>query len=302
MNNSHLAAPYRHRLSATADLVLKTGLLSPNQTHLDYGCGRGGDVEKLRELGFDSVGYDPYYFPDAVEAADVVTMSYVLNVIQDPAERKFALLNAWRLAKKYLIVSANVRGAGIHPGEITNLGTFTKYYNHIELKAYIESTLGYEAVKLAKDKFIVYRNGQQFTPLHHHEVLAKVEAILQGSHCAIAQSGWVAPMGVIIKGYCNDFKPRPGFDTVDSGEFPGRIRYYRLLAKTKCLPGKTGLVRCLHIRGGLGSEHMEWAIAALKRRNQIAQAKFHCIEQSFISEFLGCKNFDFTDTNIKIYH
>ncbi len=27
------------------------------------------------------------------------------------------------------------------------------------------------------------------------------------------------------------------------------------------LPGKTGLLRCLHIRGGIGSEQMEWAIA-----------------------------------------
>jgi hypothetical protein len=60
-------------------------------------------------------------------------------------------------------------------------------------------------------------------------------------------------------------------------------------------------VRCLHIRGGRNSEHMEWAIASLKRRNAQAQAKFHCIEQSFISEFLGCKNFDFIDTSIKIY-
>ena len=220
MNNSHLAAPYRHRLSATADIVLKTGLLSPQQTHLDYGCGRGDDVERLRQLGLNSIGYDPYYFPDAVTSADVVTMSYVINVIQDPAERKFALLNAWRLAKKHLIVSANVRGSGIHAGEITSLGTFTKYYNHIELKAYIESTLGYEAIKLAKDKFVVHRDGRQFTPLHYDEVLTQRHAI--------AQSGWVAPMGTIIKGYCNDFKPRPGLDTVDSGEFPGRIRYYRL--------------------------------------------------------------------------
>jgi DNA phosphorothioation-associated putative methyltransferase len=224
MNNSHLAAPYRHRLSATADIVLKTGLLSPTQTHFDYGCGRGGDVEKLRELGFNSTGYDPYYFPNTVTSADVVTMSYVLNVIQDPIERRETLKNAWSLTKKHLIVSANVRGSGIHPGEITNLGTFTKYYNHIELKAYIESTLGYEALKLAKDKFLIRRDGRKFTPLHYNEVVS--------TSVAIAQSGWVAPMGTIIKGYCNDFKPRPGLDTVDSGEFPGRIRYYRLLAKT----------------------------------------------------------------------
>ncbi|NJL65494.1 MAG: hypothetical protein HC903_31580 [Methylacidiphilales bacterium] len=48
MNNSHLAAPHRNYLSATAKLILKLGLLTHHQTHLDYGCGRGGDVERLR--------------------------------------------------------------------------------------------------------------------------------------------------------------------------------------------------------------------------------------------------------------
>jgi hypothetical protein len=294
MNNSHLAAPYRNRLSATADTVLKTGLLSRTQTHLDYGCGRGGDVERLRELGYNCAGYDPYYFPGSVQSADVVTMSYVLNVIQDPLERREALLHAWSLTNKSLIVSANVRGSGIHAGKFTPIGTFTKYYNHIELKAYIESTLGYEAVKLAKDKFLIRRDGQQFTPLHYEQVLTKVEAI--------AQSGWIAPLGAIIKSYCNDFKPRTGMDSLDCGEFPGRVRYYRLFAKSRCLPGKTGLVRCLHIRGGRDSEHMDWAIATLQRRNEIAELKFHCIEQKFLEEFIGVRNFDFLDIeNIKIY-
>jgi hypothetical protein len=294
LNKSYLAAPIRHNLSATARLVVTQGLLKPDETHLDYGCGRGGDVERLRELGYNSTGYDPYYFPGIVSRSDVVTMGYVLNVIQDQSERREALLNAWSLTNKRLIVSANVRGSGIHQGEITPLGTFTKFYNHIELKAYIESSLGVEAIKLAKDKFVVHRDGRKFSPLHYEEVLAKRDAI--------ATLGWIPPMDVIIKGYCNDFKPRTGVDSLDSGEFPGRVRHYRLLAKSRCLPGKSGLVRCLHIRGGRDSEHMKWAIAALKRRNRIAQIKFHCKEQSFLREFLGMRNFDFLDTeNIRIY-
>ena len=297
MNKSHLAAPVRHNLSATARLVINQKLLKLDESHLDYGCGRGSDVEKLQAAGYKSTGYDPYYFPAAVSpSADVVTMGYVLNVIQDPEERAYALRQAWSLTKKRLIISANVRSnssGGNHQGEITTLGTFTKFYNHIELKAYIESVLGFEAVKLAKDKFVVLRDGRQFIPLHYDEVLTAIDAI--------ARLGWIPPMDAIIKGYCNDFKPRAGIDEVDSGEFPGRVRYYRLFAKTRSLPGKTGLVRCLHIRGGRDSEHMEWAIAALKRRNQIAQMKFHCIEQKFLEEFLNCKKFDFLNKEIKIY-
>ncbi|MBC1237574.1 hypothetical protein [Nostoc sp. 2RC] len=291
-DKSYLAAPYRNSLSATAKAILNHQLLSIDETHLDYGCGRGGDVERLITAGYRSVGYDPHYFPSSATPADVVTMGYVLNVIENPQQRRQALAHAWNLTKKRLIVSTNVRGCGIHEGEYTRLGTFTKFYNHIELKAYIESTLGFEAVKLGKDKFVIHRNGHQFTPLCYEKILEESKAIA---------TDWIPGMDVIIKGYCNDFKPRAGIDNLDDGEFPGRVRHYRLLAKSPCLPGKTGLVRCLHIRGGIGSEHMEWAIAALKRRNKIAEMKFHCIEQSFLNEFLGIKNFDFLNENIKIY-
>lgn len=294
-NKSHLAAPYRNYLSATAKAMLKHGLLSPDESHLDYGCGRGGDVERLTSSGYKSTGYDPYYFPTQPPQSDVVTMSYVLNVIADPEERRVALLSAWNNAKKRLIISANVSGKGMSEGHFTPLGTFTKSYNHVELKAYIESTLGMIAVSIAKDKFVIHRNGKQFTPLHYDEVLCGSEEI--------AQQGWVAPTGVIIKGYCTDFKPRAGIDELDSGEFPGRIRHYRLLADTRCLPGKNGqLVRVIHIRGGRGSEMMQWAVDSIKRRNRILEMKFHCIEQSFLNEFIGCRNFDFLDTeNIRIY-
>ncbi len=182
-------------------------------------------------------------------------------------------------------------------------GTFTKFYNHIELKALIQSTLGVEAIKLTKDKFVIHRDGRKFTPLHYDEVIAKSKAI--------AFQGWVAPVGTKIKGYCTDFKPRPGFDERSNPRFPGRIRYYRLIAKDKCLPGKKGqLVRVVHIKGGIGSEDMEQAIsrrldapriAALKRRNEILKMKFHCIEQKFLEEFLGTINFDFLGSKIHIY-
>ncbi|MGB6301873.1 MAG: methyltransferase domain-containing protein [Rivularia sp. (in: cyanobacteria)] len=296
MNKSHLAAPHRKHFSATAKTMINHQLLNKTETHLDYGCGRGGDVERLRSLGYKSEGYDPYYFPGTVKPADVITMSYVLNVIPDPQERREALLNAWNFTKKRLIVSSNVRGGGIDAGEFTPLGTFSKSYSHIELKAYIQSVLGFEAIKISKDKFLVCReNSNQFTPLYYDEVIKQSETI--------AASGWVAPMNAVIKGFCWDFKKVPGYDPVDTGIFPGRTRRYRIQSKTKNLPGKNGnLIRCLPIRGGLHSEHMQWAIAAFKRRNKIAEMKFNCIEQVFINEFFGFKKFDFLDyKNIHIY-
>ena len=279
MNKSHLAAPYRKHLSATAKTMINRQLLSKTETHLDYGCGRGGDVERLRSLGYNSEGFDPYYFPGVIKPADVVTMSYVLNVIQNPHERREALLSAWDLTKKRLIVSSTVRGKGIDSGRITPIGTFTKSYNFIELKAYIESTLGFEAIKLAKDKFLVCReNSFMFTPLHYPEVITNCSAI--------AASGWVAPDDCFIRSYFVSNM---------------RSKHFRVEANSKILPGKNGqLVKCLHIRGGKDSEHMHWAIAGLKRRNLIAQMKFHCIEQSFLKEFIGMRKLHFLVNKINI--
>lgn len=275
-NKSHLAAPHRKHLSATAKATINRQLLTKTETHLDYGCGRGGDVERLQTLGYSSIGFDPYYFPEIPKAADVVTINYVLNVIADPQERREALLNAWKLAKKRLIVSSTVRGRGIDPGKFTSIGTFTKSYNFIELKAYIESTLGYEAIKLAKDKFLICRKtSKQFKPLYYDEVIQRSKAI--------AATGWVAPFGSIIKSYYSNTK---------------KTKHFRVEAKSKILPGKKGnLIKCLHIRGGESSEHMQWAIAGFQRRNKIAEMKFHCIEQSFIEDFLGLKILDFLDEN-----
>ncbi|WP_026736157.1 DNA phosphorothioation-associated putative methyltransferase [Fischerella sp. PCC 9605] len=276
-DKSYLAAPTRKYLSATAKIMLKRQLLNIDETHLDYGCGKGGDVERLTAAGYKSTGYDPYYFPNsAIAPADVVTMSYVLNVIADPLERREALRRAWSFTKKRLIVSANVRGAGNSPEQITKWGTFAKYYSHVELKAYIESVLGFEAERLEKDKFLIRRDGRQFTPLHYDEVLAKSEAI--------ASFGWIAPLHTIIKRY------RSG----SSFHY-----HYRLLCKYRHLPGEK---KVMHIRGGLNSEDMQWAIASLQRRNKILQMKFHCIEQKFLHEFSGCKDFSFLEESIKIYN
>lgn len=78
-------------------------------TAFDYGCGRGGDLKRLSKRGIHCSGWDPLYQPDnPLVPADVVNLSYVINVIEDPRERVRALTEAWRLAAKLLIVSARL--------------------------------------------------------------------------------------------------------------------------------------------------------------------------------------------------
>ena len=72
-------------------------------------CGHGEDVRCISELGYQSWGWDPFYRPEAaIEPADIVNMGYIINVIEDIVERREALIKAWELTQRVLIVSAQV--------------------------------------------------------------------------------------------------------------------------------------------------------------------------------------------------
>ncbi len=63
---------------------------------LDYGCGRGTDVEFYRSFGGGEVyGYDPHWAPAEPEGQfNVVAMSYVLNVVESKEKRLEVLKKA----------------------------------------------------------------------------------------------------------------------------------------------------------------------------------------------------------------
>ena len=106
----HKTAIQRWSLSRPVALALEDGLLSTKTTFFDYGCGRGGDLQRLHKMGVPVSGWDPAFFPDEERTpADVVNLGYVVNVIEDPEERAVALCAAWELAQKLLIVSARLQ-------------------------------------------------------------------------------------------------------------------------------------------------------------------------------------------------
>lgn len=296
-NKSHLAAPNRKQISPLIKKLLDLEILKKSLIHLDYGCGFGQDVERLRSQGFNSMGYDPYYFPISPKNADIVTMNYVLNVIDNVEERKQTLLKAWSLARKALAIATNIQG-GTGKNNYTKWQTYTKSFTYIELKGFIESILGYELIRLDKDKFIIYRDGYKYDPpMKYDEVIDKIEEI--------KLEGWIPPKEAYIKGYCNDFKVR-FFGKIDPTDvnynFPGRIRYYRIYSKIGGIPGKYGQeVKCKHIPGGRDGDAMKEAIAAFNRRNKILKMKFHCIDQCFLNDFIGCKNFNFLKDIVTFY-
>jgi DNA phosphorothioation-associated putative methyltransferase len=165
----HRAAIARVTVSKPVRLAIEAGLFPPGTTYFDYGCGHGADIEYIHRLGLSSSGWDPYYRPDTEHtAADVVNLGYVINVIEDTAERREALINAWALAQKVLIVAAQVliddrtRGMIAYgDGIITRRHTFQKYYEQEELKAYIDQVLGVDAIPVALGIYVVFRQEAQ---------------------------------------------------------------------------------------------------------------------------------------------
>jgi DNA phosphorothioation-associated putative methyltransferase len=165
----HKAALIRSSLSKPVRVALEAGLFAPGSSFFDYGCGHGGDIQHIATQGFASSGWDPYYRPDtACISSDVVNLGYVINVIEDPTERREALLKAWALTQKVLIVAAQVliedriRGMVAYgDGVITRRNTFQKNYEQEELKVYIDQVLGVDAIPVALGIYLIFRDEAQ---------------------------------------------------------------------------------------------------------------------------------------------
>ncbi|HEY9807744.1 MAG TPA: DNA phosphorothioation-associated putative methyltransferase [Halomicronema sp.] len=162
----HKAAMVRSSLSKPVRTALEANLFTEETTFFDYGCGYGGDVNRLKEKGYKSEGWDPYYFPENGKiAADIVNIGYVINVIEDMAERQQALREAWDLTKKLLIVSAQIlvdnyqQGWMVYgDGIITSRNTFQKYYEQEELKTYIDQILEVDSIPIGLGIYFVFRD------------------------------------------------------------------------------------------------------------------------------------------------
>jgi DNA phosphorothioation-associated putative methyltransferase len=103
-------------------------------------------VRVLEGLDLNVSGWDPVYFPEGrLEPADIVLLTYVLNVIEDPAERQRTLKHAWDLTRTALVVSARLRwernqikGVEHSDGILTSRNTFQYLFAAGELRDYVQ--------------------------------------------------------------------------------------------------------------------------------------------------------------------
>ncbi|HMS12469.1 MAG TPA: DNA phosphorothioation-associated putative methyltransferase [Microthrixaceae bacterium] len=156
----------RTDVSRPVQTALADGVLRPERSFFDYGCGKGGDVERLSRAGFDASGWDPAHAPAApVRPADVVNLGYVVNVIEDRRERAEVLRQAWDLARSVLVIAARpdweagqLRGQPRGDGLMTSKGTFQKFFAQDELRDWIAAVVGRDPVAAAPGIFYVFRN------------------------------------------------------------------------------------------------------------------------------------------------
>lgn len=160
----HLTALGRSALSAPVQMLLRLGLLSRETSFFDYGCGRGDDLSALSADGFVAQGWDPHYAPDRpLSTADVVNVGFVVNVIEDPAERVDVLHRAFSLAQRVMSVAVMLYGpenAGkpFGDGFMTSRGTFQKYFQQAELKDYLEQALHQEAILVGPGMALLFKD------------------------------------------------------------------------------------------------------------------------------------------------
>jgi hypothetical protein len=131
----HRTALSRYNFSAPLQALSRHGLIGPQVSFFDYGCGRGDDVRGLLANGVDATGWDPHFAADSEKRmADVVNIGFVINVIEDMDERIEALRGAYAHTRGALAVAAMMtsqtapEGRQFRDGYMTSRNTFEILY------------------------------------------------------------------------------------------------------------------------------------------------------------------------------
>ena len=125
----------------------------------------GSDDAGCRRSYIFAGGWDPKYRPNGEKtAAEVVNLGYVLNVIEDPAERVEALCGAWQLAREVMVVAALIeRTVDGESARLFNDGVLTRWNTFQKIRPKGAATVhrgcaGADGDPLALGIFVVFRD------------------------------------------------------------------------------------------------------------------------------------------------
>jgi len=137
----------RSKVSAPTKWAEEEGHISG--TVYDWGCGKGMDSKWLRSMDYQVISHDPYHLPendpDSVDFSNVDTIicNYVLNVIDEQAERESLLKKIASKGVGTVIISVrcdvdvNAKKNGwkqYGDGYCTSHNTFQKNYDMNDVK------------------------------------------------------------------------------------------------------------------------------------------------------------------------
>jgi DNA phosphorothioation-associated putative methyltransferase len=155
----------RYALSKPMQLLAKHDFLEGKHTIFDYGCGKGSDVDLLRQNNLIANGWDPHFCPDNPKySADIVNLGFVINVIEDKTERMEAVLNAYQLCTQFLCAAvmlgeqSSERGRLFSDGVLTSRNTFQRYYSQEEFREYLRHLLDEDPVAVGPGVFFVFKD------------------------------------------------------------------------------------------------------------------------------------------------
>lgn len=168
-SSRHRTAIGRGDLSMPVRQALGDHIFDASSSVLDYGCGRGQDVARLRQMGMNASGWDPFFAPDtsSLTESEVVFLNYVLNVIEDAGERRDTLVKAWKLSSRILVVScrltwelSSARGAESGDGIVTSRNTFQHFFSPSELRTFAEEATGHRCVSPSPGVVYIFRRDE----------------------------------------------------------------------------------------------------------------------------------------------
>lgn len=140
-SNRWRTAISRPRLSSPLRLAIASLKLGSG-TWLDFGCGRDLDKQYLQPLwSYPIESFDPYFQPcySALEKQfSIISLIYVLNVIEDAQEREEVIQYLWNMKPQQLIVAVRCDGKG---EGFTSIKTFQKYYAPQEFNDWLVSQI-----------------------------------------------------------------------------------------------------------------------------------------------------------------
>lgn len=162
----HKTAIDRNSLSTPVQSLYRHNYLNGDYSFFDYGCGKGDDLNIVKELGVNASGWDPVYLSDAkFKKADIVNLGFVINIIESPDERTQTLKKAYSLSKKILVASVMLGSEAITrkfkkygDGIVTSRNTFQKYYTQNEFREYLEASLGESAIAVGPGLFYIFKD------------------------------------------------------------------------------------------------------------------------------------------------